>query len=188
MSPVADNLEGRAAALLLGAWRLRSCEARSDSGDVTYPYGPDPAGYITYTPSEYMAVSIMGSSPPKLSDEADVLAGTARAIQAGHAYIGYAGAFRVEGVRAVSGDAIGGAGTSDAVEGSASGDASEGAASGDAFEGTVCHTLETASFPNWVGTTQRREFRLTDTTLTLTTPPIIRQGVRAIATLVWERT
>jgi hypothetical protein len=161
MSPAIDASETRAAGLLVGAWRLRSCEARSDSGEVSYPYGQNPVGYITYSASGYMAVSIMGGDPPRIDDEADVLTGTARAIQAGHAYIGYAGTFRVEGMRAGLGDAL---------------------------EGTVCHTLETASFPNWVGTTQRREFHLTATTLTLITPPITRQGVRAVATLIWDRT
>lgn len=161
MTTTPDTAEARAASRLVGAWRLRSCVARADSGEVSYPYGTSPAGYITYSASGYMAVSIMGGDPPRIEGEVDVLSGTARAIQAGHAYIGYAGTFRVEGVRDVSRDT---------------------------FEGTVCHTLEVASFPNWVGTTQRREFRLTDATLTLTTPPITRQGVRAVATLVWART
>ena len=156
-----NSPETLASTSLLGAWRLRSCEARSDDGDVSYPYGPNPIGYITYSPSGYMAVSIMGGDPPRLPDEGDVLAGTARAIDAGHAYIGYAGTFHLDGIRALS--------------------SSE-------FEGAVHHTLKTASFPNWVGSIQRRDFHLAGNTLTLSTPPITRRGVRAVATLVWERT
>jgi hypothetical protein len=153
--------ESQASAHVLGAWRLRSCEARSDTGDLSYPYGPNPVGYITYTSTGYMAVSIMGGDPPRLPDESDVLAGTARAIQAGHAYIGYAGTFRLEGIRVLSHNE---------------------------FKGAIHHMLETASFPNWVGSVQRRDFHLARDTLTLSTPPITRRGVRAVATLVWERT
>jgi hypothetical protein len=33
----------------LGAWRLLSCELRAGDGEVIYPFGQDPVGYIMYT-------------------------------------------------------------------------------------------------------------------------------------------
>ena len=53
--------------------------------------------------------------------------------------------------------------------------------------GTVVHRLDTCSYPNWVGTEQRRRFRLEGDRLTLTTPRIERGGAEAVATVVWER-
>lgn len=106
-----------------------------------------------------MAVSIMRGEPARV-DSPDVLTGTAAALAAGtHAYIGYSGTVQVEQCRQ----------------------------DGDALTGTVVHTLDTCSYPNWVGTEQRRVFRLEGQRLTLTTPAIQRAGVLATAVLVWER-
>jgi hypothetical protein len=52
---------------------------------------------------------------------------------------------------------------------------------------TVVHTLDTCSYPNWVGTAQRRRFLLEGDRLTLTTPPIERGGTGAVATVIWVR-
>jgi len=38
----------------VGTWRLRSMTSRAEDGTVTYPYGPDAAGYITYTDDGFM--------------------------------------------------------------------------------------------------------------------------------------
>ena len=38
--------------------------------------------------------------------------------------------------------------------------------------GVVVHHVEGASFPNWIGTDQRREFTLSGRRLTLRTPPL----------------
>jgi hypothetical protein len=147
-------------AKLLGAWRLRSCVARDVAGGVSYPYGRSPSGCILYTPSGVMAVSLMGDTPPRV-EEPDVFAGAAHALASGaHRYIGYSGRYRLEGAREV------GAGV---------------------WEGTVVHALDTCSYPNWIGTEQRRELRLEGDWLTLTTPPIVRGGVRSVAVVEWER-
>ena len=58
-----------------GTWRLRSMTSRSDDGAVTYPYGPDAAGYITYTDDGFMAVSIMTVGRPAYATP-DQLGGT----------------------------------------------------------------------------------------------------------------
>ncbi len=43
---------------LVGTWRLASWENRSTDGQVTYPFGQNAAGYITYTEDGYMFVAM----------------------------------------------------------------------------------------------------------------------------------
>jgi len=52
---------------------------------------------------------------------------------------------------------------------------------------TVLHTLEGALFPNWVGGTQTRFFRLEGNRLELRTPEMPYSGTKLTAVLVWER-
>ena len=52
---------------------------------------------------------------------------------------------------------------------------------------TVVHTIEGASAPDWIGTSQARFFELKDGTLTLTTPMQMIGGVQSKAVLVWVR-
>ena len=54
-------------------------------------------------------------------------------------------------------------------------------------DGFVTHRLEVCSFPNWVGTEQKRYAALTGDTLTLSTDPIPQRGKPRRAVLVWER-
>jgi hypothetical protein len=53
--------------------------------------------------------------------------------------------------------------------------------------GVVVHHVEGASFPNLIGTDQRRTFVLSGDRLTLSTPPMVRAGRRSTYVLVWER-
>jgi hypothetical protein len=95
-------------------------------------------------------------------ESGDLFLGAAEALAAGHAYVGYSGTVAVEGVNTTSGE--------------------DGALSG-----IVVHTLDTCSYPNWVGTEQRRRFVLEGDRLTLTTPQIERGGTGAVATVIWVR-
>jgi len=54
-------------------------------------------------------------------------------------------------------------------------------------KGTVTHHVEGSSFPNWVGTDQRRFFEFYGNRLTLSTPPAPFGGEHVTALLVWER-
>ncbi|MGH9742878.1 MAG: lipocalin-like domain-containing protein, partial [Candidatus Acidiferrum sp.] len=45
--------------LFIGAWRLLSLETRSLTSNVSYPYGPDAAGYLLYSREGYMSVAVM---------------------------------------------------------------------------------------------------------------------------------
>lgn len=53
--------------------------------------------------------------------------------------------------------------------------------------GTIVHHVAGASFPNLMGTEQRRTFVLEGNRLTLATPPILANGRTSTYVLVWER-
>ena len=106
-----------------------------------------------------MMVSIM-RAPAARVESGDLFLGAAEALAAGHGYVGYSGVVAVEDVEGESSAAL---------------------------TGTVVHTLDACSYPNWVGTEQRRRFELDGDTLTLTTPPIERGGAGAVATVRWVR-
>lgn len=57
----------------------------------------------------------------------------------------------------------------------------------DAARGTVTHLIKGASFPNWIGRDQVRNYRLDGVRLTITTPPIRAGGEDLITVLLWER-
>ncbi len=43
----------------IGVWRLISCELKTKSGSVTYPYGENPIGRITYDKAGRMSAQLM---------------------------------------------------------------------------------------------------------------------------------
>src|SRR5688500_14007026 len=102
-----------------------------------------------------MATSIM-RSPPPLVHSPHLHADPAEALTGGHTFVAYTGTVALENPQTTSHRA---------------------------WHGAVIHTLDTCSYPNWVGTQQRRHFLLEENTLTLTTPPIERAGSRATATV-----
>ncbi len=44
---------------LVGAWRLVSWENQAADGQVTYPMGTDPIGYVLYTADARFSVTIL---------------------------------------------------------------------------------------------------------------------------------
>jgi len=52
---------------------------------------------------------------------------------------------------------------------------------------TAVHHVEVSAFPNWIGADQVRTFALDGDRLSLTTPPLLRNGVRRTSHLRWER-
>ncbi len=57
----------------------------------------------------------------------------------------------------------------------------------DEREAVVVHRLEGCTFPNWIGSEQRRLYEFAGNRLTLTTPRIRMRDAEAVGTLVWER-
>ena len=51
----------------------------------------------------------------------------------------------------------------------------------------VIHNIEMALFPNRVGTSQTRYYKIDGDTITLTTPPIRIHNRPQVCTIVWER-
>ena len=51
----------------------------------------------------------------------------------------------------------------------------------------VVHHVEVAFFPNRVGTSQVRTFRISGDTLSLSTPPMLIEGKQQTGHLVWQR-
>jgi len=51
----------------------------------------------------------------------------------------------------------------------------------------VIHHIEISLFPNWVGVDQVRSFSLEGDRLTLSTPPMLVEGVEQAGHLTWER-
>ena len=152
-------MEEEALRHLLGTWQLVSLETLGADGTASHPYGSAPVGYLMYTAGRRMAASIMRSPAPRVQSP-DLFAGAAEALVSGHTFVAYTGAVALENPQTTS-------------PGS--------------WHGTVIHTLDTCSYPNWVGTRQRRHFLLEAGALTLITPPIERAGSRATATVIWKR-
>src|SRR5215470_9048332 len=82
---------------LLGAWRLVSFIAvDSDSGERSYPLGPDAAGFIMYTSDGYMSAQIMTPGRPNY-DVADFSGGTQpQTVAAASGYMAYSGPYQVD--------------------------------------------------------------------------------------------
>lgn len=52
---------------------------------------------------------------------------------------------------------------------------------------SVTHSIEGASVPDWIGTSQHRFIQLSGDTLTITTPPQMIAGVESSTVLTWKR-
>ncbi len=75
----------------IGTWKLISCTFESATGEITYPFGQKPAGYIIYNNDGYMSVAIMQADRPKFATD-DWFGGTdnekAKAFEGFTAYCG----------------------------------------------------------------------------------------------------
>lgn len=63
--------------LFKGTWRLISFEARTSSGEVSYPLGRDAAGFLVYGQGGYMVASVMRKDRADFNS-ADILRRKAR--------------------------------------------------------------------------------------------------------------
>jgi hypothetical protein len=69
-----DQVQGHNA--LVGAWRLVSWENQAADGQVTYPMGRDPIGYVLYTADGRFSVTISRAGRVRFA-AGDLLGGTA---------------------------------------------------------------------------------------------------------------
>jgi Lipocalin-like domain len=85
---------------LVGAWRLVSWENQAADGQVTYPMGPDPMGYVIYADGRF-SVTISRRGRAGFAG-GDLLSGTteeeARAVEG---FVAYAGRYSFLGDRVI---------------------------------------------------------------------------------------
>ncbi|MBD2524677.1 lipocalin-like domain-containing protein [Nostoc sp. FACHB-133] len=143
---------------LIGIWKLISAIAIHSHGTINPEvYGTHPVGYITYTLDGHIMVMFSRSERSSLSQE----------IQS---------PFRPE-MQSLSTEELAQAFTTfNAYAGTYT-------LSGN----TVTHQIEIASIPNRVGKTLVRTFTLSESRLTLSTPPVLSDGGETVFELVWER-
>src|SRR5215471_4387954 len=81
----------------VGAWRLLSFEARTSSGEVSYPLGRDAAGLLLYGHEGYMAVSVMRGDRGNFKS-ADIWAAASpeEKLAAFDSYSSYCGRYEVQ--------------------------------------------------------------------------------------------
>jgi hypothetical protein len=83
--------------LFIGAWRLLSLEARTSTGDLSYPFGKDAAGYLLYTREGYMSASIMQAHRAHFASPDALQASTEEKLAAFDTYSSYSGRYEVRG-------------------------------------------------------------------------------------------
>ena len=80
---------------LVGTWQLVSFEVQQSDGEVSYPFGQDATGVITYGENGYMSVHLMRRDRPIFSS-GDMGKGTTAEIRtAFEGFIGYFGTYQV---------------------------------------------------------------------------------------------
>jgi hypothetical protein len=87
--------------LFIGAWRLLSLEARTSTGDVSYPYGPDAAGYLLYSREGYMSVSVMQARRANFGSPDDLQAPASEKVAAFDTYSSYSGRYELRGEKII---------------------------------------------------------------------------------------
>ncbi|HET8686860.1 MAG TPA: lipocalin-like domain-containing protein [Saprospiraceae bacterium] len=81
--------------LFVGTWSLVSFEVRSTNGTVSYPFGRDVRGYITYSQDGYMSVSFMGVDRPHFKSNDLRGASVEEKVLAFDTYFTYCGKYEV---------------------------------------------------------------------------------------------
>lgn len=80
---------------LVGTWRLVSFEVRDAEGRITYPFGRDAVGFITYSPDGHMAVQFGRAGRARVTTGDWVAAEPAEIAAAARDYIAYCGAYEL---------------------------------------------------------------------------------------------
>jgi len=121
-----------------GTWKLISWENTDADGNVTYPYGKHPVGYLLYTSDGYMAAEIMASDRhqrdinfPLEPAFAQTLPDEDR-VAAYNTYLSYCGTYSYSNET-----------------------------------GMMTHHVKTGLIPSWAGNDQSRHFRFEDDKLFL---------------------
>ena len=84
------------ASRLVGVWRLVSYMVEQERREKSYPFGPQPEGFLIYTPDGFVSAQLMKPGR-SLFQSHDWSGGTADEYQqAGSGYIAYCGVYEVD--------------------------------------------------------------------------------------------
>lgn len=84
---------------LVGTWRLVSFESRDADGAVTYPYGRDALGYISYSADGYVSVAICAVGRRPFAGGDAIAAGEGELAEAARTYRSYVARYELRGDR-----------------------------------------------------------------------------------------
>ena len=80
----------------IGVWKLISLELRNSNGEIAYPMGQDPEGYIFYSVDGFMSVAFMEQGRRRFASN-DIRGGTLEErAEAAHGYFSYCGTYEVQ--------------------------------------------------------------------------------------------
>lgn len=80
---------------LVGTWMLTAVEVRYSDGEVKYPYGKHPQGYLVYTEDGFMSAVITEQERSPFTVD-DIFGGTVEEqAQAARTYLSYCGPYSV---------------------------------------------------------------------------------------------
>src|ERR687886_532306 len=80
---------------LVGTWRLTSWENQDDTGQITFPVGRDPRGYIIYTSDGYVSVQIMTAQRQRFAADDLLQSSTDEKARAAETFIAYGGRYEL---------------------------------------------------------------------------------------------
>ncbi len=82
---------------LIGTWRLRSFAFTDEAGDVFYPLGDRPAGFVVISADGYLALNFMAGDRSRFADD-DLFGGDeAERAQAAAEVVSFAGPYTYDG-------------------------------------------------------------------------------------------
>jgi len=84
------------ASQLIGMWTLMSYRVEQEGREDTFPFGPEPVGFLIYTPDGFVSAQLMKPGRSRFHGY-DWVGGTPDEYQqAGSGYIAYCGVYKVD--------------------------------------------------------------------------------------------
>jgi Lipocalin-like domain len=81
---------------LVGTWCLQSFEVRDEAGNVTFPMGSDPEGYISYSDDGRMSVQFGEANRPPITSSDWLIAPESEISAVARGFIAYCGTFELQ--------------------------------------------------------------------------------------------
>lgn len=80
----------------VGTWRLISFELRGSDGQVRYPVGKNPVGYLIYSDDGYMSATLMAANRTRVAAELQWSASTEEKVASADTFIAYCGRYEIQ--------------------------------------------------------------------------------------------